>query len=312
MISKCNIFKYVVILFVLVPSKIRAQHGSETNLFERLQAISVKGIDYYNIDGITISCQITNIPFSRDNICRNLSIKEAMLTKTALCISQNNFVFQKVDTLCDYIVQNNTNYFVENEKGNITHIIFMEVGKHSIELQKVLTNLIIKRKIPKTVFNKGFFNTLNFAGRKVNLETHFCQWVQVNNIQHHYHGQMNWSVHIDSLDATKTVEAQRYITANCKSEDMKSLTDELINIVFEGNRVKARRITYQIDSELDPLLVNTGAGKTRSLTIYYIVAPVRGNYISCIMSHWNNDFIEEESGLPSLLEKFMKFENTER
>jgi hypothetical protein len=44
-------------------------------------------------------------------------------------------------------------------------------------------------------------------------------------------------------------------------------------------------------------------GKT--LTIYYVAAPVRGNYVSCVLSFWNNDTITE-NGIAPLLEEVMK------
>ncbi len=44
-------------------------------------------------------------------------------------------------------------------------------------------------------------------------------------------------------------------------------------------------------------------GKT--LTIYYIAEKVRGNYLSCVLSYWNNDVITE-TGLPPLLNEVMK------
>ena len=115
-------------------------------------------------------------------------------------------------------------------------------------------------------------------------------------------------MHSDSLDAVQTLELQRYITENCKSNDFHSIVDEQIDIVFEKEQLKARRITYQAENKLGALLKNTGDGNTQTLIIYYVVAFVRGNYISCIMSHWNNDFIEDKSGLPSLLEKVIKLE----
>jgi hypothetical protein len=156
------------------------------------------------------------------------------------------------------------------------------------------------------VFNKKFFNTLSFAGRKVDLETYICQWKNVNSCQCPYHGQMSWSVHSDSADAVKSIVLQRYITAHCKSKDLKAITDETIDIIFEGQKLKAQRITYQAENETATLLLNTGGGNTQALIIYYVVAPIRGNYVSCIMSHWKNDLIEEESNLPSLLEKVME------
>ena len=304
--------KYFLFFFIFLTVGAFGQQESSARLFERLQAISENNIDYYNIDGITISSQVINIPFSKENICKGLSsLKESVLSKSVIFLSQKNFVYEKIDTLCNKFLQYNTNYFIENEKGHITHIIYMSIDKQCAELQKTLTPLIVEKKIPETVFNKEFFNTLNFAGRKIDLGTYACRWTNVNCVQCNYRGEMNWSVHRDSLDAVKSVEQQRYITANCnfKKGDAKAVIENEINIIFEGQPLKASRITYQLEGEIGKLLLNTGGGNTRSLIIYYVVAPVRNNYVSCVMSHWNNDFLEEESGLPLLLGKVMQLKN---
>lgn len=41
------------------------------------------------------------------------------------------------------------------------------------------------------------------------------------------------------------------------------------------------------------------------LTVYYVALEVRGNYVSCVLSFWNNDVITEK-GLPPLLEAVMQ------
>jgi hypothetical protein len=43
-------------------------------------------------------------------------------------------------------------------------------------------------------------------------------------------------------------------------------------------------------------------GKT--LTIYYVASEVRDNYVSCVLSFWNNDRITKD-GLTRLLEEVM-------
>lgn len=299
-------FIIIVYLLVLVPVYSWSQQYTETKLFERLQAISENDYDYYNIDGITISCQVTNILFSKENICSNLSLSDSMLSKSSPFITQKNYTFEKVDTISNKYYQYNTNFFIQNEKGHIVHIIYMSPNKRCSELQRKLTQLIIDRKIPETVFNKKFFHTISFAGRKVDLETYACRWANVNSVQCPYHGQMSWSVHADSSDARQTLELQRYVTAHADYKNFKAIADETIDIIFEGQHIKAQRITYQPEKELGALLLNTGGGNTQALIIYYVMAPVRGYYVSCVMSHWNNDLIEADSKLPSLLEKVMK------
>ncbi len=297
--------KYLFILLALLPATLWAQ---DNDLLNRLQAITENGIDYYNVDGVTITCQVTNIPFSKENISKGLSVKESDLKKSDLTIPAANFMFERIDTLCSPIVQYNTNYIFENEKGYMTHIIYMSPNKRCTELQQMLTPLILEKKIPETAFNKRFFDTLNFAGRKVELGTYFCRWTGVNSVQWPYHGQMDWSVHKDSLDAAQCIDIQYYITVHCRTKELNTqiVSDQQVDVLFEGVPVKACKVVHQLKDESTELLKDAGDGNTRSLTIYYVVAPVRGNYVSCVMSFWNNDFIEEQSVLPSLLEKVMQ------
>ena len=51
------------------------------------------------------------------------------------------------------------------------------------------------------------------------------------------------------------------------------------------------------------LLVGMSGGKT--LTIYFVASPAAKNFVSCVMSFWNNDSIGT-SGLPALLEEVMQ------
>lgn len=186
-----KIIKQFITIFVLFPIFAQSQVDMDTNLLNRLQAISIRGIDYYAVDGITISCQITNISFSKANIVSRLELNESLLANSASFIAQQNYRYTNIDTICDHIIQNNSNYFIENEYGNITHIIFMSPMKTSLELEKVLVKLILEHQIPEKVFYKNFFKSINFAGRNVDLGTYICEWADVNNVQCPYSGQMN-------------------------------------------------------------------------------------------------------------------------
>lgn len=51
------------------------------------------------------------------------------------------------------------------------------------------------------------------------------------------------------------------------------------------------------------LLAGMSGGKT--LTVYYVAEKVRDNYVSCVMSFWNNDNLTKD-GLAPLLEEVMQ------
>ena len=66
--------------------------------------------------------------------------------------------------------------------------------------------------------------------------------------------------------------------------------------LFEGSNS-----TYDFTG-VTSLLASMSGGK--NLTIYYVSEKVRDNYVSCVLSFWNNDNINP-SGLPPLLEEIM-------
>ena len=122
----------------------------------------------------------------------------------------------------------------------------------------------------------------------------------VNNVQCRYYGQMNWSVHKDLDDATKTVNNQfESIKAR---KNGKIVADTTVNVIFEGTETTAKKVIYDFTG-MTSALVGMSGGKT--LTIYFVAAPVRQNSVSCVMSFWNNDQINP-SGLAPLLEQVMK------
>ncbi|PIX14865.1 MAG: hypothetical protein COZ74_01790 [Flavobacteriaceae bacterium CG_4_8_14_3_um_filter_31_8] len=112
---------------------------------------------------------------------------------------------------------------------------------------------------------------------------------------------MNWSVHYSLEDAKESVENQLEMTKSCKSG--KILSEEIVDVEFENVPTKAKKVIYDFTG-LTGALAGMSGGKT--LTIYYVAEKVRENYMSCVMSFWNNDEINPETKLPPLLEKVMK------
>ena len=142
-------------------------------------------------------------------------------------------------------------------------------------------------------------DSINFAGRKIKLGNS-CNWTNVNTVQCPYYGEMNWSVHKDLEDAKNTVEQQFSITKSRKNG--KVISEEIVDIEFEGTETKAKKVIYDFTG-LTSVLASMSGGKI--LTIFYVATEVRGNYVSCVLSFWNNDTITE-NGLAPLLEKVMK------
>ena len=316
-----TIFFTVLLLIPLwgVMGYATAQTVQENGVIGRLQAISNRGTDFYNVDGISVTQEVFQSKFSKANILKmygQFIPGESSLEQSDLSIEQQNFVYERVDSLSEGIDIYTTYYFIEEPVGSITAITYSSPGKNDKKLQRELNPLILGKKVPASVFSPMVFNTIDFAGRRIEL-SYLCQWTKVNSVQWPYHGQINWSVHRDRADAELSVDMQRRISAhNFLNPDVPSreysetpnsiLSDEMVDVIFEGTPIKARKVVFSLGTGLEKILGPTGKGEgTKELTIYYVTAPVRGNWVSCVMSHWNNDIIGE-SGLPELLEKIMK------
>ncbi len=286
-----------LILFFVITASI-AQHDA---IFERLQAINSNDVVFYNIDGYTITSQTFNYTFTEKNlkkIYRKYSIKNKASKIKDEQLPYNNYYVNTDDILTTNLVQNNSIYFVEDQEKRITIIQFSAINKRNKVFERTLVKPIIEHRIPKENFASMTVDSINFAGRKIKVGID-CGWTNINTIQCPYNGEMNWSVHKELQDARNTIEQQLEITKSRKNG--KVISEEIINIVFEGTDTKAKKVVYDFTG-LTSLLASMSGGKT--LTIYYVATKVRGNYISCVLSFWNNDTITE-NGLAPLLEKVM-------
>lgn len=286
-----------LLLFVFAISF--AQNDS---IFDRLQAIRNNGTTFYNIDGFTITSQTLNYPFNEKSlkkVYRKYSIKKDEKKTKDAQLDFNNYYVTNNDKITESLVQNNSYYFIENQEKRITIIQFSSVNKRDKDFERTIVKLIIENTIPKENYASMTIDSINFAGRKIKLGTS-CNWTNVNTVQCPYYGEMNWSVHKDLEDAKTTVEQQFEITKSRKNG--KVISEETVDIEFEGTETKAKKVIYDFTG-LTSVLASMSGGKT--LTIYYVATEVRGNYVSCVLSFWNNDTITE-NGLAPLLEKVMK------
>lgn len=291
--------KQIALLLIFICS---FAYSQENNILERLQALDNNGKIWYNIDGYSVTSEDFNYNFDEKGLKKALkkhSIKDDSRVKDEN-INANNFYFLSTEKVADNLVQKNSFYIFENQHKKITVIWFAKTGEIDRETERKLTNLIIENKIPKENFATMQTQEINFGGRKVELGNN-CYWTFLNNVQCPYFGQMNWSVHRDLQDAKSSVENQLTLTKSRKGG--KVISEEIIDVEFENVQTKAKKVVYDFTG-ITGALAGMSGGKT--LTIYYVAEKVRGNYMSCVLSFWNNDQINPETKLPPLLEKVMK------
>lgn len=293
--------KSKLLLFFFLLCSISYGQGNN-DLFSRLQAISNSGIDFFNIDGMEITSQKINTSFNPKSISK--SFKQFKIKRSELIIGdsllgiQNYYVFKTQEEPKGFH-NNIAYYFVKGSDNSIIGFTFASINKTNKDFEHKFIKLVVNNQIPKSVYNNLQIESIDFAGRKIPLGNS-CHWMGVNNVQCRYYGQMNWSVHKDLEDAKTTVNNQFQTVTSRKNG--KVVADTIVNILFEGTETTARKVIYDFTG-VTSALVGMSGGKT--LTIYFVAAPVRDNYVSCVMSFWNNDQINP-SGLPPLLEQVMK------
>lgn len=278
-------------------------YGQENDDFsKRLKAINFQSVIYYNVDGVDFSSQIFNTEFSEKalkKLYKIYSIKESDIKTKDEILQNNNLVITKFENVVENIYHISSYYFVENKNKSVSVFWFDYYGKQNKEFERKYVNLILNNEIPIEVFEPMTIESINFAGRKLELGNS-CYWTNINTVQCPYYGEMNWSVHKTLESAKNSIDTQYYITKNKKGG--KVLSEEEVEVIFEGTETKAKKVIYDFTG-VKSLLSGMSGGKT--LTIYYVACKVRENYVSCCMSFWNNDTITE-SGLAPLLDKVMK------
>lgn len=165
-------------------------------------------------------------------------------------------------------------------------------------MEEFLVNHIIEGTIPQRNYADPYTATINFAGREFYPLS--CYWMALNNLQCSIGGEMNWSIYQNLEDAQRAIADQEDNTL--ARELMKLVSQEKVEVVFEEVPTQAKKLVIELQGGAK-LLAGMSGGKV--LTIYYVAQQVRGRYISCVMSYWDNDVIHSNTGLPYLLSKVM-------
>lgn len=288
----------IILLFISLNS-----FSQTSKIFERLVALDNNGKIWYNIDGYSVTSEKFNFSFDEKGlkkVFKKHNIKDYDIKITDDSIKFKNTIIYKTEKLNDKVIQRNSYYFVENKENKVTVVWFAKTSEPDLEMHRELVNLIIDNKIPKENYVSMQTNTINFGNRKIELGNS-CYWTFLNTVQCPYFGEMNWSVHKTLEDANQSISNQFENTNARKMGNVRN--EEFVDVEFEGVETKAKRVILDIKG-VAGLAVEMFGGKY--LTIYYVAEKVRDNYMSCVMSFWNNDEINPETKLPPLLEKVMK------
>ncbi|WP_040279924.1 hypothetical protein [Psychroserpens damuponensis] len=279
-------------------------YSQNDNYIDRLQAVINSNAIFYNVDGIDITSKSFNSKFNEKDlkkILRTYKIKNKDPKSTDSQLGLNNYVYDKSETFTDHL-KLNVIYYVLDNTTKVTIISFAYTKERDLFFERQFINDFLTEQIPKETFVSSTVDSIKFAGRKISLGGN-CRWMNVRNVQCPYYGQMNWSIHEDIEDAKESVEHQFLITKHKKGG--KVISESSVPIIFEGKETIAKSAVYDVTG-VNSLLVGLSGAET--LTIYYVAEELRGQFVSCVLSFWNNDEINE-SGLPALLEEVMSLKD---
>jgi hypothetical protein len=293
----------ILALFATITTFVCSAYVQESdNLFTRLQGITNRGTQVFNVDGITITSQKLGVEFSARNCALwffELKIKENELTTSDSLLSFRNFYVFKSEEECQNIFQNRSYYFVESPDDKLISFVFTSINKNDREFQRNFIELVCNDLIPENIYHSSTTDSVNFAGRKIQFSKN-SRWMDINNIQDPGNGQINWSVHKDLDDALSTTEIY-YVTTKLK-EEVELVSDDFVNVIFEEVETQARKVVYDVTGDIGSIISRSGSTK---LIIFYVSVPLRGNFVSCVMSYWESDPVQP-SGLPRLLDQVMR------
>ncbi|MDA8956060.1 hypothetical protein N9H19_00360 [Flavobacteriales bacterium] len=275
--------------------------GQNEGLLQRLRAIDNSGTTFFNVDGINFTNQNISSEFNEKNLkkaYRKNKIKKGDIKEISKLLNLENYKVIKKEIFENGLTSISVNYFVKNNDNKISVFWFGYYNKDNPEFERKMIHLIINDQIPKTCFNSMTTDLVNFVGREIELGGN-CNWTNINNIQCPYYGQINWSLHKTKQGADLSIQNQLKATKTKKGGRI--ILEEETNVVFEEVPTKAKKIIYDFTG-VKSVLSSISGGE--NLTIYYISEEVRGYYVSCVLSFWNNDNINP-SGLTQLLEEVM-------
>ncbi|WP_196886404.1 hypothetical protein [Aureivirga sp. CE67] len=298
-----KIYTLALILFISI-GNLFAQNNRD--LLDRLSAIKMDPIVYYNFDGYKVTSKhYSDLEFSEENIKKNILIfnpqlefKETYDLQTSTEIAETNYMayFQLDDENLGAIYY--VLYFLKTKENKVLSFEFKKPGTRLALDEIELMNRVLNDEIPEEVYTTTDTEYINFVGRKIHLGKDRCNYMDLNSIQCPYYGQINWSIHKTLESAKETVNIQ-FLSAKSNKDYFYRIEEQEVDLIFEGVETKAKKAIFYTESGIQS--VTSG----KQLIVYYIATEVRGKFVSTVFSFWDNDYIDPETKLPFLANQFI-------
>jgi hypothetical protein len=265
-------------------------------MLQNINGIKQSENSFFNVDGYQIWIEVFPETLNKKSIKH---IKNQFLIKSDDQLSHETldnvikFTWKEEDSKTG--ITSNSYYLYETDYNHIQIVGFSTNLTQDFNLETTFLKALINDLIPKHVYSSWVVDSIKFAGRQIPLGP-VCNWKSPNNIQCPRYGQMNWSEFYSYNRAVEMIKKQIINSDdNVLSENTKA---QIMDVEFEGVDTKALRIEKHVNL---PKLIMAGSN---NLIIYYIVAKVRNRYVSCVLSHYDDE--ADKGELSELLKKTMK------
>lgn len=293
-----TIFFITMLYLITLVNQLFGQEASRDKIFSNAQGIKSTEFNSYEVEGYsiytkTITAHLEGAAFKKTK--KRLGIPKDAIEFTDSTLNIENKVYVSETQILDTINQIFINYFIKENEKYISIISFYTTGKRDYGLEQLFLKSFQDKTIPEEIYVSQTTDSILFVGRYISLGP-ICSWKNVRNIQCPNLGQMNWSEFRSKVRAQEILDNHRSIVLNKYKGII--LSQDSVELVFEGNDISALRIKYQFKI---PTFI---MGGSNILIIYFVVAEVRNKFVSCVLSHYTDDF--NASTLPPLLNEVMQ------
>ncbi|MBA2613434.1 MAG: hypothetical protein H0U95_15825 [Bacteroidetes bacterium] len=286
----------IIWLLTLISLLTFAQNNQVSPTIAYAQGIVQTNATFFDTEGYNVFLQVFEYNFDEKGI--NKVKKKFSIPKETIANEDTEFPNAKILLTLDTNGESKTHsiyYLISGGQGKIKVIGFSTLADRVKTIEREFYEAILSNSLPKNIYTPMQVDTIQFAGRGINLGP-ACLWRGIRNIQCPDKGQMSWT-ELSSLDRAKQITAgQKANNANLKMG--KVLEDTEVDILFEGQPTKVLKRKLKITI---PQFI---MGGSNILIIYYVTTEVRGRYVSCVLSHYTDDIGAKK--LPPLLKEVME------
>jgi hypothetical protein len=291
--------KNYLIFLLLLPFYSFSQSNISTEIYSRLQASKDEDKTYFQLGDYAIFTETVKNDFSPKKLIKlkkkyrvEVNEKEYKLNELGV----ENLVVSNTEKQSNQINTTITYYFTKKSSEEAQVIAFYSNNYKDTNVEIAFVKLFLNEVFPDSIYVTRTPENIDFIGRKINVPSNSCQFMNLRSVQCPDQGQMNWALHNSLKEAESSIKTQFTITENRKLGDVKN--DTMIDVIFEGKATKARKITYKISL---PKMV---LGSSNVLIIYYVATEIRGHFVSCVLSHYDDE-AKNTGELPALLREVM-------